>query len=200
MKHEEHGLPSPETGVHIDAEKQVALGSEQEAKGAFEVQKEKMLDVNNWQHMAGEAGASFQLIDADGKPVDRKAKQGDYFKIDIPGPGSSAGDGYDWAHVEEVSEIREENAESLAIRVRPSRNPQGQSNDIAHFYAPESTSTFKIRRQGKTISASIHDRNVHANTDTSNVLDKARNAAVAAGAMTAFSKVQWQKLVEGILK
>lgn len=44
--------------------------------------------MNNWHHLAGIISAKFQLVNASVDKVNRKAEKGDYFQIDIPGPGS----------------------------------------------------------------------------------------------------------------
>ena len=47
------------------------------------------------------------MIDKKGENDDGIAKENEYFKIDIPGLGSAAGDGYDWVRVEKVERIRQ---------------------------------------------------------------------------------------------
>jgi hypothetical protein len=46
----------------------------------------------------------------------------------------------------------------------------------------------------------VYGRNEKPNTDTETLSDKARNAAVAGGAITGFSKLQWKSLVNGLVK
>ena len=58
--------------------------------------KDRLQNVNQWKEYAGNISADFRLVDKAGREVQRQAKKGDYFKIDIPGPGSQSGDGYDW--------------------------------------------------------------------------------------------------------
>jgi hypothetical protein len=45
----------------------------------------------------------------------------------------------------------------------------------------------------------VYGRNEKPNLDTEKLADKLRNAAVAAGAITAFSKLQWKSLVNGLV-
>jgi hypothetical protein len=199
MQHEKHGVPDPESGVQISAENELVLESDAKAREYFQGCCRLLLDVNHWHEMAGKSGANFQLVDHTGTEVNRLAKEGDYFKIDIPGPGTVAGHGYDWVRIEEISKETGSDSESLAIRVRPSKDPRKNNPSIAHFFAPEATSTFKVMRERNRIKASIHDRNTKPNTSAESPIDKVRNLAVATGAITAFSKVQWQSLVDGIL-
>jgi hypothetical protein len=50
------------------------------------------------------------------------------------------------------------------------------------------------------VTASIYDRNIEANEETKEPLDKVRNAVVGLGAKHGFSKLQWQALAEAFIK
>jgi len=139
------------------------------------------------------------LADAGGDKPDGAVLKGDYLKIDIPGPGSKEGDGYDWVRVEELTETQEENVQSIGFRVRPSKNPFGKKNEPAHFYSNEATSNFIVSREGKRVTAVIIDHNIKPNDGAASIIDKIRHTAVGMSAIGAFSKVQWQNLVEGIV-
>ncbi len=193
-------VPEQYTGKEIQAETFVELMDDKTAKTFFEIVKQKLLCVNNWHSVAGSISAKFQLIDETGKEVNRNARKGDYFKIDIPGPGSTEGDGYDWVCVEDLKERDEEDIQSVGFRVRPSPNPFGSKNEIAHFYAAESTSSFIVTRKNSKISALIVDRNIKPNDHAESATDKVRDVAVGIGAMGMFSKAQWQGLADGLIK
>jgi hypothetical protein len=130
----------------------------------------------------------------------RTAQKGDHFKIDIPGPGSVTGEGYDWVQIEEIVEERDEQSDSIAIRVRPASNPRNEKSDVAHFFTNAATSNFIVKREGTKVSAAVRGRNEKPNTEAEAVIDKARNTAVATGAITGFSNYQWKSLVTGLLK
>jgi hypothetical protein len=157
------------------------------------------LFVHNWHKITGKLSADFQLTDDKGQEVDRLVQKGDHFRIDITGPGSRAGEGYDWARVEDVKEVNTDDVDSIAIQVRPASNPQSPNPNVAHFFAEKSTSTFVITREGNKVTASIYDRNIEANEETKEPLDKVRNAAVGLGAKHGFSKVQWQALADALV-
>lgn len=198
--HKLQGIPPNETGASVNAENSVELKDVSEAQVFYKIVKQRVLDVNNWQKLAGKVLASFQVTNDKGESLNRVAQEGDFFKIDIPGPGSKAGDGFDWVQIEELKEQNEGDIESITIRVRPARNPTNSTKDVSHFFAQEATSTFKVMREGNKITASIHDRNAKPNTDVDALTDKARNAAVGTGAIGGFAKIQWQSLVDGLLK
>ena len=193
-------IPDNTDGKAITATAVAGMNNVQEACVLYTTARERLLFVHNWGNITGKWSADFQLTDDKGNEVDRFAQPGDHFRIDITGPGSSAGEGYDWARVEAIKEVHEENVDSIAIRVRPAANPQSTSDNVAHFYSYQSTSTFVITREGTTVTASVYDRNIEPNEETTSLIDKARNAVVGLGAKHGLSKLQWQALAEAFLK
>lgn len=192
----ERAIPQQQEGIETNTESEIAFTKEEEAKSFFEIAKERLLKVNKWHSYAGLATAGFQLTDEKGNPVDRLPKKGDHFKIDIPGPGTITGEGNDWVQIEEIND--EENY--IGIRVRPATNPTNDSNDVAHFFADSATSSFIVKRDNLTVIAGVYGRNEKPNTKTETVIDKIRNATVATGALSGFSKLQWKSLVNGLVK
>lgn len=194
-------IPDHTEGRAITAEATAVLNNVQAARALYTIARDRLLFVHNWGKLIGKLGADFQLTDNQGNEVDRFAQAGDHFRIDIAGPGSSAGEGYDWARVEAVKEVHEgDNVDSTAIRVRPASNPGTNDENIAHFYSEKATSTFVITREGITVTASVYDRNIEANDETESVIDKVRNALVGLSAKYGFSKAQWQALAEAFIK
>lgn len=189
-------IPPQEGGVQTNTESSTRLCGDKEAESFYQEVRGRLLDVNRWHELAGAATADFQLTDAEGKEVDRTARTGDHFRIRIPGPGSITGEGNDWVRIEAI----EDRGDALAIRVRPATNPQNDRQDVAHFFSPDATSSFIVRREGDTVTAGVYGRNEKPNTDTETTIDKLRNAAVATGAITGFSKLQWKSLVNGLVK
>jgi hypothetical protein len=189
-------IPENKEGTQTNTERSIEFATEEESKQFFQIAKKRLLDVNHWHKIAGNATADFQLTDEEGKPVNRIAKEGDHFKIDIPGPGSITGEGNDWVKIESIQE--DENY--IGIRVRPASNPTKERKDIAHFFNDNSTSSFIIKKEGKKITAGVYGRNEKPNTKTETVVDKIRNATVATGAISGFSKLQWKSLVNGLIE
>ncbi|MBA4053607.1 MAG: hypothetical protein C0490_02745, partial [Marivirga sp.] len=157
-------------------------------------------NVNSWHTIAGGLTAKFQLVNNKGKTVERPVRKGDYFKIDIPGPGTHTGEGFDWVVVEEMESMSSQEEEFFAFRVRPTDNPLNENQDVAHFYSPESTSTFTVTRIGNKITAGIYDRNIKPNEDAGFTMDKIRDTIVAVAGLVTLSKIQWQRLTDGLLK
>ena len=191
-------IPNQEEGNSTNTENTIEV-PEKEADQFYSVVKERLLNVNKWHDYAGNASATFCLLDSSGKPLNRKAAKGDYFEIDIPGPGSKAGEGKDFVHIEDVAEVNNEKEQSIIIKVRPSANPNNNSEDTAHFFSESATSSFIVKRKGNTITAGVYGRNEKPNLHASSTIDKIRNTIVATGAALGFSKIQWKSLVDGLL-
>lgn len=193
-------IPPQCTGTEIEVDASVELKNINEAKTFYKIAKSRLLQVNNWHHVAGIISAKFQLIDATGSKVERNAAKNDYLKIDIPGPGSTEGDGYDWVLVEALNEVSDGENESIGFRVRPCKNPFGKKNEIAHFYADEATSNFIVIREGTNVIAWVVDHNLIPNDHAEFLVDKLRDTTIGMGAISLFSKIQWQGLSDGIIK
>lgn len=200
MDKPEESIPKHETGTAVDVEDSVALNSEEEAKQFFQEVKARLLNINSWHRFAGSLSAGFSLTDGKGNPVEREPHKGDYFKIDIPGPGAGTGEGYDWVQVEDILQNSKDADEYIAIRVRPTSSPVNSNPDVAHFYTDEATSNFIVKREGKKVTAGVHGRNEKPNVKAADsLLDKIRNVFVGSGAVSGFSKLQWKALVSGLL-
>ena len=193
-------IPDQKTGKAIDVESTIELDGAEVAKTFFSEVQNRLRNVNQWKDYAGTLSASFQLLDKNGLEVRRKAEKGDYFKINIPGPGSQSGKGYDWVKIEEIENTASPDSERFGFRVRPTKNPQSSRGDVAHFYSNESTSSFIVERNGNRITASVHDRNTKPNTKADTPADKIRDVVIGAAGATTFSKIQWQNLTDGLLK
>jgi hypothetical protein len=193
-------IPEQQSGIETNTETSVEFNSPEEAKTFYQKVKRLLLNVNDWQRFAGTLTADFQLTDKEGKEVNRTSEKGDHFKIDIPGPGPVTGDGFDWVRVEAIEEKEEEDMQSIALRVRPAANPNNEIKDVAHFFSVEATSCFMVKREKNTVTAAIYGRNEKPNTNTETIVDKARNTAIATGAVTGLAKLQWKSLVNGLVR
>lgn len=202
MKHRDiiQIIPEQYKGQELEAESCQLLNDETAAQTLYEAAKKKLLSVNNWHKVAGAITARFQIIDQKGNEVNREVQKGDYLRIDIPGPGSKEGNGYDWVLVEELKEINKASLQSVGFRVRPNENPFGKKNETAHFYSKETTSTFVVTRESATVFSWIVDRNLLPNTESESLVDKVRDVVVSVSGIAGFSKVQWQGLADGLIE
>jgi hypothetical protein len=159
-------VPENIQGKPSDMEHSITPESREEAVHVFSIAAQRMLDVNSWHRIGSSVSAKFDLTDFERKTLERPAVQGDFIRIDILGPGSSAGDGYDWVCIEALEDNRNPNAEveSLAMRVRPCRERGMDTKEVAHFFAGEATSTFIVERRENKLTSFCHGRNQELNT------------------------------------
>lgn len=192
-------LPAQEEGMKITARSETTLSDNREALDFYNMAKERLQNVGRWNEIAGALSARFRLIDQNGEEANRPPEPGDYFRIDIPGPGSVTGNGYDWVRVENVFNQALPDSEVYGFQVRPSANPEENEHDIAHFFSSDSTSSFFVQREGHKVIASVFDRNIKPNTDANKIVDKVRDLMTGSAGMLIFSKLQWKSLTEGLL-
>src|SRR5688572_15813579 len=97
-------IPENKTGIQSNVEEEITLKSRQEALEKYNEIRKRLLNVNDWQKIAGNGSSEFRVFDEQGNPYNGPVRVGNYFRIDIPGPGPATGDGYDWVRVEAVEE------------------------------------------------------------------------------------------------
>ncbi|RYF23649.1 MAG: hypothetical protein EOO42_06840 [Flavobacteriales bacterium] len=197
---EEFLVPLQQQGSELDIQAVSEFATEQEAIAFFELVKLRLQDVNNWDIVCGTAATTFKLTLPDGSPSFRLAI-GNLIKIDIPGPGTITGEGYDWVRVEEIAESKDaEDEQWFGFRVRPCPNPANGDESVAHFFSEVATSTFIIRRQQHKVMAEMHGRNETPNASNDKIVDGIRNVIVGWTAKMGLSYPQWKLLVEGLVK
>ncbi|RQP19551.1 MAG: hypothetical protein EAS52_01880 [Parapedobacter sp.] len=191
-------IPAQYTGKQLDLDACTRLPDEESARAFFERAKHRLLDINRWHEVAEIPASVFVLTDAyGGEAVKSQPIEGDKVRIDIPGPGPSAGDGYDWVVVEDVTEVP---GEMCSLTLRPTDNPLKLNEETAHFFRDTATSTLIVERKGQEVTARYHGRNEVTNTNTDSLIDNTRNAAVGMGAKLGLSYPQWKSLIEGLVK
>lgn len=196
-----NSIPPQREGVQADIIEMEIASDPQEAKLLFLKARERLFDIAHWEAISEGLSASFLLTDASGIRKEDFPEPGDHIRINIPGPGSEAGKGYDWVRVELVEDKRSgaTDEEWSVMKVRPSEDPTNREG-VAHFLENQATSSFVIRRKDNTVSAEVHGRNEKPNTGAKKLTDKIRNALVGTAAAAGVGKIQWQKLAKGLLK
>ena len=195
-------IPPQHTGDRSDVEEHIETSTPRQAHSTFVEASRRLLGINEWKDLSGPLSASFLLTDNSGNKLDRAPKPGDFIRINIPGPGTATGEGYDWVRIESIDDRPNPagNEESLAMRVRPVASPVNNEQDVAHFFDDTATSTFMIERKDLRVTASVHGRNEQPNKDVERPVDKMRNAVVANMATSGVAARQWTMLTKGILK
>jgi hypothetical protein len=190
-------VPQQLVGSQMDAVEERKLSSLIQAQEFFAAAEKRLLAVNGWGKISGLS--DFKLFTSDGKETLRSVQEGDFIRIDIPGPGPLSGDGFDWVMVEEIKRAHNGDKEMVGMCVCPCPSPLNQDKEVAHFLKDHATSTFIIRRDGITVWAEEHGRNEEANISEGNLIDRARNLIVGFSAKLGLSYPQWKLLVKGLL-
>ncbi len=194
-------VPENKIGTPVDIEYSITESSIAEADTTYNRACARLLNPPVWKQLSGAIGASFAIETPQNEDARRLVQVNDYLKIAIPGPGTVAGEGFDWVRVEAIEENTLPDAEgSFGIKVRACANPEQKEKGTAHFFTNEATSSFIIKKNGATVSMAYHGRNEMANTTDVPVLDTIRNAVVATGAVAGLSEMHWTALLKGMLK
>jgi hypothetical protein len=195
-------IPQQYEGEQTDVIDFVDCETKEKAHELFQLAKSRLKDVSNWHTFCGPGSSKFSITDAQGNEDYKLAEKGDHFYINLPAPGSIAGDGLEWVRIEDIEDAENANAESeyITMTVRPVANPRHPEKAIAHFFDHKSTSTFIVERYLNHVSAAVHGRNETPNNEGVNIYDTVRNTIIALMARAGLSGPQWKKLVIGLLK
>jgi len=191
-------IKGKENNIHYSK----TFGSQPEALVAFERAYDRMNDPLQWHKLTRVIIARFLLPSDPNLNHYPLIREGNFFRIEIPGPGPNTGDGYDWVKVDTVIDEKNPKAstELFGMTFRACSNPEGNSNTTAHFFQSLATSTFITRRNYNTLTSSYHGRNEIPNTHTHSTLGNIRNAYVALGAGAGLSETVWSILIKSFLQ
>lgn len=192
-------IPEQKVGSKLDLSSEKKFATYIEAQEFFKVVKQRLMNVNQWDETCKAPSSVFKLMNDKCQQIVGLVKEGDFIRIDIPGPGSKVGDGYDWVRVETITEQQNIDEEIVSITVRPSHHPLNSLTETAHFFKDEASSTFQVKRVGNIVFAEIHGRNEIPNTAATNLFDKLRNMVIGWSAKIGFSYPQWKCLTEGLV-
>jgi hypothetical protein len=199
---QENIIPKQTIGTKTGATSSVRASSVEAAKTLFYEAKQRLYDINNWQNLCEGKGAAFQLVDKHGNALPQTTPEvGNLIKIKLPAPSNEKGDGYDWVRIEEFENTTDliNDEEIVGFRVRPVSNPADHSEESAHFYTSDATSSFLVVRRASTVYAMERGRNEQPNP-VGGFWNRIRNIIVALGAMMGLAVPQWKMLVNGILR
>ncbi|WP_293935426.1 hypothetical protein [Sphingobacterium sp. UBA6645] len=196
-----HHIPPQVKGKKLDIDEFIEFEKSIEAKAFYLKAKDRLLNISNWFAIASLPASSFEHLDRHGEPSNQMPQEGDFIKIDIPGPGLSSTGGYDYVRIEQISESNTTGSETITMTVRPSSNPDDSDDEeTKHFFKSLATSSFQINRVGKTVHAYYYGRNEVINLEMDSLVDRIRNLFVALSAKLGASYPQWKALVKGFLK
>lgn len=193
-------VPAQHQGEATETAAHHVSASEDAARVEFTAAVARLKAVNGWKALCGRLSSGFQLTDLNGNVVDGPAQAGLYIRIDIPGPGSTTGQGYDWVLIEKVEDVALNDHQEISyMRSRPTGHPLHKTEGVAHFLNEDATSTFIITRNYDQLTATVYGRNEVPNTHTGHVIDDVRNAIIGASGAIGVSKLQWNAWAKGML-
>ncbi|HTN45651.1 MAG TPA: hypothetical protein VL098_04835 [Flavipsychrobacter sp.] len=194
-------IPENEQGKQNDIVFSRTLPTREAAIQCFKRACKRVINPQIWHELTGMLSPEVKLYTEAGE-VHRLAAVKDFFRLDIPGPGTLLGGGYDWVQVAAIEDQEAEDADEaiFAMKLHPAADPQSDSSDAAHFFNAAASSTFVVHRLGNTVTASYHGRNELPNNKTRNTIDNLRNTVVAAGAAIGLSELQWKALIKNFLQ
>jgi hypothetical protein len=195
-------IPVHTAGKQNDLFHSSLLQTRDEAVDCFKRAYKRLLNPKTWHELGGVFSGEFVLVNNHGEQLNRLAQVGDLYRIDLPGPGSRTGDGYDWVRVDAIDDRSDESTEEelFAIRISPTVNPDNATPVTAHFFKAGASSTFVIKRNGNEVTAEYHGRNEVPNTQTGSTVDNIRNAVMGTSAMAGLSEIQWKTMIIALLE
>ncbi|MBO9563848.1 MAG: hypothetical protein J7621_13785 [Niastella sp.] len=193
-------IPAQHTGAAASSKSHIKCRSGHEAREKYKAAAARLLNINRWHDIAGAATATFRLIDQQGEILNREAREGDYIRIDIPGPGNPDGSGDDWVQVLKMGSKEQNELQLTYLTVKVTSDPTNTKAATAHFFNKPATSTFVVYRDNLTVKAEVYGRNEKPNRKTGNWFTRFRNWIIYIGARLIFSDVQWKSLTRGLLR
>lgn len=191
-------IPTQFRGKSLDYERERTFATHEDARMHYDQVVKKMRQVNAWNEITKGPSADFKVVDRTGEVLDRTVREGDFIRIDIPGPGMPSTGGYDWVQVEELVNDEQGQERWTKMVVRPCADPTGNSEDTAHFFQRMATSTFAAELEDRQVRVLYAGRNEVVNTENEAAMDNLRNFFVGIMAKIGASYPQWKALVDGL--
>lgn len=168
--------------------------NEEIAKEKFEIQKEKFLDVDYWTSLS-EIENSFTHYDHEGNRIKRKAKVGDFIKVEFPGPIPKY-----WVSVETI----EIESDKVKIIIRPSYDPTIRplkKEVTSHFFDRATINILSFEREGKRLIAEVKAISAAINNDPEEADGTSIiNTTVALGGWAGMQKRQWESFTKNLVE
>lgn len=162
--------------------------SETACKSAFEDAGRRLLDVDEWRKSS--TPTSYALFDESGREISsRPIATGDFIRISVYGTGK-----YDWVRVDSIERPSDEIVLTVTASFDPTEQPP-QKEVISHFFRPEATNNFCLRRTGRKLEMYVIGLGEHTNTEFADgIVEAARNVATAnLGYYLGLQKSMWKE-------
>jgi hypothetical protein len=136
-------IPENVKGKKNDLFESLHVQTEEQAQNIFQQAINRMSNPFRWHELTDLPAKFLPATDAE-IDLAHPLQEGNFFRIEIPGPGTNNGSGYDWVRVEAVEDKRNPQAdlESFGMTFRACSNPFNGSMVTAHFFKSLATSSF----------------------------------------------------------
>lgn len=196
MNEIERSIPAQQHGIKKEFSSARRFVTLADAQLCYATAVSRLLNINHWHELTA-MPSTFRIMSKNGKQQRRRVKLNDMVCIGIPGPENADGAGYDWVRVENLKFLTGRRREQCLLTLRPT--PMPGTEQTAHFFSSDATSSFLITRSGNVVTSDYYGRNELPNTDTSGIKETVRNIAVATGAIMGFSAAIWGPLTASFL-
>ncbi len=193
-------IPQNLKGNSHDVVSMKCVDTLESADSYFKTVVERLISVKDWCSYSDKVKTKFVIINSDTAQETNEFDTGNMIRIEIPGPGTASGKGYDWTKIIDIT-TNKDDAELpfFAMTLKPCSPPNANNEVIAHFYKEKSSNTFVIRRIGDCIYAEVHGRNETINISDVPLLDSIRNIGINMGTKIGLGGLNWLALTEGLL-
>jgi hypothetical protein len=184
-------VPQTNNAVKQDIEHTVTAADRNDAQKLFFIGRNRLIDVNKWNHLCGSGSVNFILTDSLGNKVERTPEKNDLIKVDAT---SSQDDSQsEWVYIEDIHDKSDTDGpfESIALHVKPAPSPEIRGEIISHFQGGEATSCFTLIRRNNIVTATVHGRNEKLNSNNS--------TRHGAGAFEKISNADWKNFLNGLI-
>ncbi|GAB3332090.1 hypothetical protein GCM10027299_38300 [Larkinella ripae] len=161
---------------------------ESTARAAFSVAREKLFAVHQWSDISS-ITANFFLHDRAGHPKPTgRPEVGDCIRVELPGPTPE-----NWVRL--IQLVDEENR--AAFTAQPCADPRAEGGQTEHFFTDDSTSEFRVEREGTTIKACQVGQHESVNNQEPEAGDRAVvNTLIAGAGWLFYQRIQWKTLTD----
>lgn len=174
----------------------VTCYSQEEAQQLFLNARNNLLNISDWQRLAGKTSAAFILTDSERQPVTRQAMNGDEIRIEYQ--HSDRAVSAIWVRVVAVEEDHHDLSRSQVILRLKLVDTFASEHDLIDDH--KTSSTFMVEKRNSVITASVFGSTAERERESEGLLSTLRRSLMPVNAVTGLSTPQWQNLVIGMLK
>jgi hypothetical protein len=185
-------VPQTNKATKQDIEHTVTAADRNDAQKLFFIGRNRLIDVNKWNHLCGSGSINFILTDTDGNRMERTAEKNDLIKVDTTTPIEHDSQS-EWVQIEDVEDKSDTDGpfESITLHVSPAPSFDIKGEIISHFHDGEATTCFTLTRKNNVVTATVQGRNkkLTDNNSTDHV----------AGAFEKISNTDWKNFLNGLI-